>query len=118
RTWAVAARESDELVANISVMDLAGMDPTSGEIGYWAHPAARGNGFMTEATRLVADHAFTPAAGVGMGLRRLSLYAAAGNAASNAVARKSGFVETGLQRAAELLGDGSYDDLRAYDVLR
>lgn len=116
-TWAVADKESDELVANISVMDLAGMDPTSGEIGYWTHPAARGRGFMTEATRFIANHAFSPEADGGMGLRRLSVYAAAGNAASNAVARKAGFTEAGLQRAAELLGDGSYDDLRVYDLL-
>ena len=53
------------------------------EIGYWAHPAARGRGVMTEATRLVARHTLLPYEDGGLGHHRVSLRAAAGNAASN-----------------------------------
>jgi len=53
----------------------------------------------------------------GLGLRRLELFAAAGNAASAHIARRTGFVEVGRERQAELLGDGSYDDLLTLDLL-
>jgi len=42
---------------------------------------------------------------------------AAGNAASAHIARRTGFVEVGRERQAELLGDGSYDDLLTLDLL-
>ncbi|CAN5340082.1 hypothetical protein BH24ACT9_BH24ACT9_18190 [soil metagenome] len=72
---------------------------------------------MTEALRLVVDHAFAPATEQGLGLRRLQLLAAAGNSASGHIARRTGFVEVGRERQAELLGDGSHDDLLTFDLL-
>lgn len=116
-TWAVADKDTDELVANISVMGLAVGDPTAGEIGYWAHRDARGKGVTTEALQLVAEHALAPRPDGGLGLRRLSLYAGLGNAASNAVAHHAGFVEVGCEHASEPLGDGTYDDVRVYELL-
>lgn len=115
--WCVADADSDEMLANVSVMELDGLDPTSGEVGYWTHPDARGRGVMSEAVRLLVGHAFAPSAAGGLGLRRLSLYAAADNAASRYVATQAGFREGGVHRAAEPLGDGSYADLVAYDLL-
>jgi len=115
--WCIADRASDLLLANIAIFDLAGEDPSSGEIGYWTHPDARGRGVMTEALRLVVDHAFSPFTEQGMGLRRLQLLAAAGNSASGHIARRTGFVEVGRERQAELLGDGSHDDLLTFDIL-
>lgn len=114
-TWAVADRETDELLGNIAVMDMLGINPTSGEVGYWMHPAARGRGIMTEAVRMTVDHALDPD---GLDRRRLVLYAAVDNAASNAVALAAGFAHYGTQRAAERLGDGSFDDLNGYELLR
>lgn len=114
-TWAITDREADELLGTIAVMDLLGTDATSGEVGYWMHPAARGRGLMTEAVRLVVRHAFD---GGGLDRRRLTLYAAADNRASNAVAGAAGFNRYGTQRAAERLGDGSFDDLHGYELLR
>ena len=98
-------------------MKLGGLDPTTGEVGYWAHPAVRGRGLMSEAVRLVTDHAFRPTAEGGLGLRRLVLKAAAGNGASQHVAEANGFRRTGQQRQAERLGDGGYDDLVDFDRL-
>lgn len=114
-TWAVADLETDLLLGNIAVMDMLGVNPTSGEIGYWMHPDARGRGIMTEAASLVVRHAFDTE---GLDRRRLVLYAAVDNAASNAVAGAAGFSRYGTQRAAERLGDGSYDDLHGYELLR
>lgn len=114
-TWAITDRKSDQLLGNIAVMDMLGVDPTSGEVGYWMHPDARGRGIMTEAARLVVQHAF---ADQGLDRRRLVLYAAVDNVGSNAVAEAVGFTRYGTQRAAERLGDGSYDDLHGYEFLR
>ncbi|MCW2830116.1 MAG: family N-acetyltransferase [Aeromicrobium sp.] len=114
-TWAVADRHTDELLGNIAVMDMLGVNRDHGEIGYWTHPDARGRGVTTEATGMVVQHALHRE---GLDRRRLVLYAAADNPASNAVARASGFAFYGTQRAAERLGDGSYDDLHGYEIVR
>lgn len=114
-TWAVADRETDRLLGNVAVMDMLGINATSGEVGYWTHPDARGRGVMTEAVRAVAEHAFDPA---GLDRSRLVLYAAAGNPPSNAVAVAAGFRHFGTQTAAERLGDGTLDDLHGYELLR
>lgn len=110
-TWAIADRDSDQLLGNIAVMDM--LRPGSGEIGYWMHPDARRRGVMTEAVRLVVEHAWS-----GLNRRRLVLYAADGNDGSNAVAKAAGFTHYGTQRLAEKLGDGSYVDLHGYELLR
>ncbi len=85
-------RPTDELAGLVSVMGPARPDPTSGEIGYWAHPDARGRGLVTEAVALAVRHAMHPD---GLDRRRLTLHAAAGNDASNAVALRTGFERVG-----------------------
>jgi RimJ/RimL family protein N-acetyltransferase len=90
---------------------------TSAEIGYWAHPDARGRGVMSEAVRLAVRHAFIPTQDGGLGRRRLQLIAAGGNAASQHVACVNGFVQVGRDRKAELLGDGTFADLVRFDLL-
>ncbi|HWV25892.1 MAG TPA: GNAT family N-acetyltransferase, partial [Aeromicrobium sp.] len=114
-TWAVADRHTDLLLGNLSIMDMQGLSPDSGEIGYWMHPDSRGRGVMKEAVMLAVDHAFDPD---GLDRRRLSLYAASQNAASNAIARAAGFRHVGTQRQAERLGDDTIDDLQEYELLR
>lgn len=113
-TWAVTDLD-DLLVGSIAVMDLEGIDSGSGEVGYWMHPAARGQGLASEALRAVVRHAFAPD---GLNRHRLTLYAAASNPASQSVARAAGFQYFGTQRSAEPLGDGSFDDLHGYELLR
>jgi len=115
--WCIADPRTDLLLGTIAVFDLRGDDPSSGELGYWTHPAVRGRGVMTAAVRLVVNHALRPIGDGGIGLRRLQLLAAAGNIASATIAKRTGFVEVGQERQAELLGDGSYDDLVTFDLL-
>lgn len=113
--WAVADPRTDELVANISLFDIkAGHDA---EIGYWTHPTARGRGVMTEACGLAIRHAFIPVEDGGVGLRRLKIFAAAGNTASRRVIEANGFLETGLHRADTRLADGAWADTITYDLL-
>jgi RimJ/RimL family protein N-acetyltransferase len=114
---AMADPSDDRCIGSVAVMDLASGDQTTGEIGYWTHPDARGRGVMTEAVHRIVAHAFAPAENGGLGLRRLVLRSAAGNAASQHVAEANGFSRTGVQRKAERLGDGSYDDLVDHDLL-
>ncbi len=114
---AVADPADERCLGSIALMGLGGMDPTSAEVGYWTHPDARGRGVMTEAVALIIRHAFAPRDCGGLGLRRLDLLAAEPNRASRQVATRNGFVQTGVRRQAERVGDGSYADLVAYDLL-
>ncbi|MFF0345002.1 GNAT family N-acetyltransferase [Kribbella sp. NPDC004875] len=117
-SWAIADAATDELLGNVSIFDLNHrIDPTMGEIGYWAHPDARGRKVITTAVELVIAHAFTPIADGGLGRRRLVLMAAAGNSASAHVAEANGFTRVGHERLAAPLRDSAYDDLLVFDRL-
>ena len=114
--WAVADPASDELLGSIALFDVkAGRDA---EIGYWTHPAARGRGVMTEACGLAVRHAFVAEEDGGLGLVRLGISAAEGNAASHRVIQANGFLPMGRERRALRLGDGSLVDCLYYDLLR
>jgi ribosomal-protein-alanine N-acetyltransferase len=66
-TWAVADRSDDRLLANVGLFGLdAPLNPTAGEIGYWAHPDARGRGVVSEAVGLAVAHAFRTRADGGL----------------------------------------------------
>ncbi|HXM56544.1 MAG TPA: GNAT family protein [Candidatus Dormibacteraeota bacterium] len=74
------------------------------EIGYWVAPWARGRGVATDAAGeiarwLLADQAF----------ERLELRAATGNAASQRVAEKAGYVREGVLRNAGHVHGGRVD---------
>jgi RimJ/RimL family protein N-acetyltransferase len=114
--WCVADPDTDLCLASVALFGLTGSYPEP-EVGYWAHPDARGRGAMTEATRLVLRHAVLPATDGGLGLRRVCLRAAAANAASIAVADAAGMTRFGTARAAEQLRDGSVEDLALFDIL-
>jgi RimJ/RimL family protein N-acetyltransferase len=115
--WCVADAESDVCLGAITVLNLRDALGTAGEIGYWAHPDARGRGVMSEAVRLAVRHAFIPREDGGLGRIRLRLNAADGNLASQQIARANGFVQVGRDRLAEPLGDGTFADLVRFDLL-
>jgi RimJ/RimL family protein N-acetyltransferase len=116
--WAAAVDDQAPAAGSFSLM-ARGDSPIrhSAEVGYWVEPSARGRGLATEAVRLMVRHAFMPTEDGGLGLRRLVLAHASGNAASKAVAVRNGFRPTGVERAAERLGDGTHADLHWYDLL-
>jgi RimJ/RimL family protein N-acetyltransferase len=116
--WTVADRDDDRLLANVSVFRLADpMLPTGAEIGYWAHPDARGRGVVGEAVDLVLDHAFTPRDAGGLGRHRVQIGAAWSNAASRHVAELAGFTQVGRFRLDGEIGRGRLDDGAWYDLL-
>jgi RimJ/RimL family protein N-acetyltransferase len=116
-SWCVADADSDQCLGGLAVDNLRDAMGTTGEIGFWAHPDARGAGTMSEAVRLAVRHAFIPREDGGLGRHRLQLNAAEGNSASQRLALSSGFVEVGRDRRAEPLGDGTFVDLLRFDLL-
>ena len=115
--WCVADPLSDLCLGSVAVMDLRDALGTAGEIGYWTHPAARGQGVMSAAVRLAVRHAFIAREDGGLGRKRLRLNAADGNSASLHIARTNGFVPIGRDRCSEPLGDGTFADLLRFDLL-
>lgn len=107
----VVCDDRDRVLANIAI------GTSHQEIGYWAHPDARGRGVVTAATRAVADHAMTPSDQGGLGMRRVCLRAAESNSASRAVAVAAGLTQVGRWRAGERLRDGTLEDFILYDRL-
>ncbi|MGB0099222.1 MAG: GNAT family N-acetyltransferase [Nocardioides sp.] len=107
-TWAWTAAGDDLLLGAVGLYRIAG-EP---EVGYWAHPDARGRGLTTAAARLAVRYAFEV-----LHLPRLAAYASAGNTASLRVLERLGMQRTGVQRRAARAGDGTLVDLVGYDML-
>ena len=106
--WCIADPRDDRCLGSISLDGLNGY-AKRGEIGYWAHPDARGRGVVTEAVRLVTRHARSS------GLARsIMIRCARGNKASRRVAERAGYTKIGIQPTSEPLGDGKLADLVLY----
>ncbi|QNN53728.1 GNAT family N-acetyltransferase [Nocardioides mesophilus] len=114
-TWAVADPATDGLLGNISLFGVS--RGHEAELGYWTHPAGRGRGLTKQAAALAVRHAFVPEEDGGLGLRRVSVFAAEGNLASRRVIESVGFTETGRDRLGIRLRDGSLVDSIGYDLL-
>jgi RimJ/RimL family protein N-acetyltransferase len=113
-TWAVADPDSEVLLGAVALFGI-GQDPGT-EVGYWAHPAARGRGAVTEAVGLAVRHAFVEPEDGGLGLDKLRVMCAVGNEPSARVAAANGFREVGLERAATTCRDGRHDAV-VHDLL-
>ncbi len=107
-TWAIADPRSDLLLGVINIFDISKID---GEIGYWAHPDARGRGVMRAAMRLTTQYAFTE-----LGLGRVRAFAALDNTASRHVIASTGYTQSGIERLGTTLRTGPAD-MALYDVL-
>ncbi len=74
------------------------------EIGYWIAPWARGHGYAAEAAHALAQCALRA------GAPRVHLYADVGNTASQATARRAGFIQEGIARSCLEYRDGTRGD--------
>ncbi|HNA98643.1 MAG TPA: GNAT family N-acetyltransferase [Marmoricola sp.] len=107
--WAMADPTTDNFLGTMSVLRIA---RPQGEIGYWAHPEARGRGLVTKAAELAIRYAFSD-----LGLQRLCLYAATENVPSRLVAERNGFVRVGTERQIAHRRNTGLVDCEVYDLL-
>jgi ribosomal-protein-serine acetyltransferase len=80
-------------------------------VGYWLAEEMEGRGIMTHAVAAYVEHAFGA-----WELHRVEIRAAVDNRRSRAVAERNGFVEEGVLRGAERVGD-RYLDHVVYGML-
>jgi RimJ/RimL family protein N-acetyltransferase len=106
----VAAPEGNDLLGSISLMRLA-WEHARGEVGYWLAREARGRGHTTRAVRMICTWGFES-----LGLERIDLLAATGNAASQRVAERAGFTREAVLRSY-MRGKDGLQDMVAYALL-
>jgi ribosomal-protein-alanine N-acetyltransferase len=98
-------------VGNISIKNI-GKRMLTAEIGYGIAPEARGNGYATEAVRLVTQRAFKEGP-----LRKLIAYVHEGNLASRRVLEKVGYQPEGVLREHYLVNEVPANEI-IYGMLR
>jgi RimJ/RimL family protein N-acetyltransferase len=106
----VADLESEVVVGVTSLHRIDWLRRSAG-LGYWIRSSWQGHGFALEAARASALYAFRR-----LGLHRLELHIALGNAASHGVAQRLGARREGIARDAELI-DGRFLDHVQYALL-
>jgi len=82
------------------------------EIGYALVPSERGKGYCTEATQLMVDYLF-----LSKDLARIQATTHVGNAGSQKVLEKAGFIREGTLRKA-IQSRGEWTDLVIFSILR
>jgi RimJ/RimL family protein N-acetyltransferase len=108
-TWAVTG-DDDVLLGVVNLFDI---EPgTSAEIGFWAHPEARGRGVITRASALALRHGFET-----LGLVLIQGHAALGNTASRHALEAIGLREAGVVRLGTFVRPEGRVDAMRYDVL-
>ena len=104
--FAITRTETSEVLGSIS---FTSYDEARGvgEIGYWLGPEGRGVGAAAQSLAALADWGVTA-----LGLTEVVVRIARANLASQAVARRAGFVADGVE------ADGCVDGDRTDDALR
>jgi ribosomal-protein-alanine N-acetyltransferase len=106
--WCIADARDGRCLGSIGLDGLGSYAPRA-EIGYWAHPQARGRGLVTEAVRLVTSYVQSAGLATSIVIR-----CAAENVASRHVAEAAGYREVGRLPQAEPIGDGALSELVLY----
>jgi len=108
--WAVCLTTTDEL---IGAMKLATHpEYESAELGYWIGKPYWGNGYASEAARLVVDYAFST-----LELNRIEAHAMVENLSSAKILQKLGMQEEGYHPQLIKKWD-EFKDVKTYGLLR
>lgn len=107
---AIVSASTGELLGSISVR-VASQESLRGELGYLVFAPARRRGVAARAVRLLARYAFES-----LGLRRVEILTATGNAPSQRVAEKAGFTREGVLRS-HTAGRGERLDMVCWSLL-
>lgn len=107
----VSADDTDQLLGSVSLLRLVWRH-ARGEVGYWLAGSARGAGHATRAAQAVCRWGFET-----LGLERIDLHAAVGNAASQRVAERCGFTREAVLRSY-LRGKEGREDIVVFGLLR
>ena len=108
--YTIIDRETDELLGGATLRQLDAARNAI-EIGYWLFPRARGRGVATRAVQLLLDWLFAN------GIYRVEAVVRIGNAASEHVLERSGFVREGIKRRC-LVYEGSRVDATLFSRLK
>lgn len=108
-----SANESDENVTPIGEVAIPWVRDThgSGMLMYWIAPTHQDAGYITEASKLILDHAFCERR-----LNKVWAHVVESNPASRRVLEKLGFEEEGRLRE-ECFIDGEFEDVYRYGLL-
>lgn len=110
RGFQVALREHGQIVGIAGLHGVNTMHRST-SIGYWLASSAVGRGLMTRAVRGMLALLFDE-----LGLHRVEIRAATGNARSRAIPERLGFTREGVARESEWVND-QYLDLVMYGIL-
>lgn len=114
--WAVADSDTDTFLGVVNLFGMSSRSPGNAELGFFTHPAARGQGVATAAARAAVRHGLLPGEDGGLGLARVFAIAGVENTASRQALLAAGLRENGIQRG-RLPIDGSRMDAAYYDIL-
>jgi RimJ/RimL family protein N-acetyltransferase len=99
----VSADDDERLIGSVALIRFA-WEHRRAEVGYLIAREARGSGHATRAVRMIAAWGFAQ-----LGLERIDLLAATGNAASLRVAERAGFTREAVLRSYLLAKEGRQD---------
>lgn len=92
-SFAIEDVESGLAIGNVAIVST-NWEHCRAEVGYWLHPAARGQGVTAQALTLVTAWGFAE-----LGVERFDLLAEVSNKASQRVAERAGFTREGVLRS-------------------
>ncbi|MBV9353989.1 MAG: GNAT family N-acetyltransferase, partial [Chloroflexi bacterium] len=101
--FAIVAPDDARLLGSISLMRFSWVDVRA-EVGYFLAREARGQGHAVRAVRLVCAWGFDA-----LGLERIDLLVATGNAPSQRVAERAGFTREAVLRSYFPSSEGRLD---------
>jgi [ribosomal protein S5]-alanine N-acetyltransferase len=102
----------DGSCVGLAWVNVRGTDPSTGALGYWLLPRARGRGLATRAVRLLSAWAARD-----LGMTNLRIVVEPENLGSRGVAERSGFRQTGVLHGQATI-DGRLIDQVVYELVQ